>query len=122
MACKNNVACERCSHNLLETLPVALFHLNRLLTLHIDNNRLTVVHNDIGYLDQLEDLVCMNVDASFRLVSFSLLFVIIICFICCQCCETYCCASCNTSPKFMEALLVQGHANFFNPFFCLSSM
>jgi len=37
-----------------------MFRLNRLHTLHIENNRLAVIHNDIGYLDQLEDLVCIK--------------------------------------------------------------
>jgi len=46
-----------CSHNLLESVPLSVFHLDRLRTLHIENNRLAVIHNDIGYLDQLEDLV-----------------------------------------------------------------
>ena len=38
-----------------------MFHLNRLQTLHIENNRLVVIHNDVGYLDQLEDLVCLSI-------------------------------------------------------------
>jgi len=43
-----------------------MFHLNRLQTLHIENNRLAVLHNDIGYLDELVDLVCLSV----KLLSF----------------------------------------------------
>ena len=39
---------------------MALFRLSGLRTFHVENNRLTVVHNDIGYLDELEDLVRLH--------------------------------------------------------------
>jgi len=50
-------------------VPLSVFRLNRLQTLHIENNGLAVLHNDIGYLDELEDLVCICV----KLLSFVLI-------------------------------------------------